>query len=338
MMEGTIPARTAAVIRATALHVGVADVQLAHETGLDAADLENDLLRVPTQSVWRIWELIDATAGPGSGLLAAAEADRGRLHVWDYLFSSHATLAESLRTVIELRAVVTDPGVEWELVQDGSLLTIRTTASVEPELVLAPVEEFVLATMLRRMREATRQQLEPVRVAFTHRASGRYTHLVDGFGTRRIDFGAPHSEITFLDVGALPTGADPHLGQVLRNYAALNLAAARPVSSWHDKLQAAVTAALAEGDLDLDGVAGRLAVSPRTVQRRLGEAGTSWRATVDAVRHRRATDLLRDTDLPVRSVAARVGYTDARALRRAFLRWTGHTPDDFRRAAIDRPA
>ncbi|APA95096.1 helix-turn-helix transcriptional regulator [Nocardia seriolae] len=96
-------------------------------------------------------------------------------------------------------------------------------------------------------------------------------------------------------------------------------------------------AALAEGELDLGRVAQRLAIGPRTLQRRLSEVGTTWRAEVEAMRHRRAAELLRDTDLPVQSIAARVGYVDARALRRAFLRWTGHTPDAFRRQATGRP-
>ncbi|APA95095.1 hypothetical protein NS506_01021 [Nocardia seriolae] len=213
------------MIRATALRVGVTPVQLAHATSLDPAVLGDGLLRVPTESVWRIWELIDATAGAGSGLLATAEAGQVGLSVWGYLFSSRATLAESLRTVMELRAVVTDPSVGWEVLEDGGLLTIRVAATVEPEMVLAPVEEFVLSTMLRQVREATRQHLTPVRVAFSHRARHRYTHLVDEFGTGRIDFGARHSEITFLDVVALPTGLDPHLGQLMRNHAELNIAA-----------------------------------------------------------------------------------------------------------------
>ncbi|MGW0328493.1 helix-turn-helix domain-containing protein [Nocardia sp. NPDC003183] len=70
------------------------------------------------------------------------------------------------------------------------------------------------------------------------------------------------------------------------------------------------------------------ALSPRTFQRRLAEAGTTWR---DAACRDRAERPLRDSDLPVQSIAAQLGYTDARTLRRAFRRWNGQSPDIFRR-------
>ncbi|WP_067568543.1 AraC family transcriptional regulator [Nocardia acidivorans] len=333
MIDHTIPARTAALIWATARRIGVSPVHLAHSSGLDPATFGDDLLRVPTESVWRVWELIDFRAGAGTraGLLAAEQADRDGLHVWDYLFSSRPTLAESLRTVMELRAVVTDPGVGWEVIEDGGLLTIRCAVAVEPEAVLAPVEVFVLAVMLRRVRAAVGRQVAPVRVRLTQPPGPGRGYLVDEFGTGNIDFDAPHSEITFLDVGALPTGSDPRLGALLSRHAELSLAAAHAAPTWHDKLRAAVHQSMAAGALDLADVARRLATSPRTLQRRLQEEGTSWRAEVDAARHRHAVDLLRETALPLQSVATRVGYTDARALRRAFQRWTGTNPDAFRR-------
>ncbi|MGW6120122.1 helix-turn-helix domain-containing protein [Nocardia sp. NPDC055165] len=74
-----------------------------------------------------------------------------------------------------------------------------------------------------------------------------------------------------------------------------------------------------------------MALSPRTFQRRLAEAGTTWRDEVDAARRDRAERPLRDSDLPVQSIAARLGYTDARTLRRAFSRRNGQSPDIFRR-------
>ncbi|MFE3193616.1 helix-turn-helix domain-containing protein [Nocardia sp. NPDC059240] len=336
MIDGTIPTRIAALIRATALRVGVTPAELAAlDPALDLAFLTDDLLRVPTEWAWRAWELIDAAAGPGSGLLATAAADRGGLHVWDYLFTSAPTLAESLRTVVSLRGVVTDPGVGWEVVESGGLLTVRESAPIEPPVVLAPIEEFMLSMMLRRVREATRAQLIPVRVAFTHHDSSRYRSLIDEFGTGRIDFGASHAEITFLDAAALPTGADAQLGTMLRHYAELVLAGSRVIPGERDSVRAVIAAALRDGDLTLDGAARRLSMSPRTLQRRLGELGTSWRAEVESVRHEQAVALIRDTRLPVQSVATRLGYTDARTLRRAFQRWTGQSPDEFRRRPVD---
>ncbi|TMR05514.1 helix-turn-helix transcriptional regulator [Actinomadura soli] len=71
--------------------------------------------------------------------------------------------------------------------------------------------------------------------------------------------------------------------------------------------------------------------SSRSLQRRLHQEGTSWREQVEKVRQAEATRLLRDTRLNIDAIAARVGYSDVRALRRAFHRWYGHAPADFRR-------
>ena len=329
MIEGTIPTRIAGLIQATAVQAGVAPVEIG---AIDSAVLADDLMRVPTQWAWRAWELIDAAAGPGSGLLATAAADRGGLHVWDYLFTSAPTLGDSLRSVVELRGAVTDPGVGWEVVESGGLLTIRESAPIEPEAVVAPIEEFMLSMMLRRVREATRCRLVPVRVAFSHRDTSRYRRLIDEFDTTRIDFGAEHAAITFIDAARLPTGADPHLGTMLRHYAELVLASSRRLPGERETVRMAIVSALQDGDLTLGAVAGRLSMSSRTLQRRLGELGTGWRSEVESVRHERAVALIRDTGLPVQSIAIRLGYTDARALRRAFLRWTGERPDEFRRS------
>lgn len=329
MLDGTVSAQLARLIRATVLREGVARAELERLPGLDPALLGEDLIRVPLDTAFRMWELAAATAGPTVGLLVAGAARSGSLHVWDYLISTAPTLAEGLRAASELRAVVTAPDISGEVTEDGQLITVRRVDA--GDIAFGPTEEFAQALLLRRAREATRQRLIPVRMTFKHRVRGSHQYLVDEFGTRNIEFGAAHTEITLRDPGPLPLGADPHLGRIMRHYAELTIASARTAPSWHDQLRAAMIDALHSDDLTLDTVAHRLAMSPRTLQRRLGDHGTRWRAEVEFVRHDYATKLLRDTDLPVRSVATRVGYTDARALRRAFHRWAYQSPDTFRR-------
>ncbi|WP_207710605.1 AraC family transcriptional regulator [Nocardia terrae] len=329
---GTNPARTAGLLRGMALTLGVPPAELdAILPSVDPDVLDDDRLRIPTEWVWRVWELIDDRAGPGSGALVARAAEFGELHVWDYLFASAPTLAESVRVAIALRAVVTDPDVEWSIHEDGRLLTVRRTPGREPAAALAPVEEFTLAILLRRMRAAVRQPLVPVRITFSHGASHRRKPLVDEFGTGCIDFGEPHAEMTFLDAGALPTNADPYLGPMLRDHAELVLASSRSAPDWRETLRGTIAAALRDGEPGLEATARRLALSPRTLQRRLQELGTSWRQEVESVRHANAIRLIRDSGLPVQSVAARLGYTDARTLRRAIRRWTGDSTVEFRR-------
>ncbi len=70
-------------------------------------------------------------------------------------------------------------------------------------------------------------------------------------------------------------------------------------------------------------------MSPRTLQRRLGDEGTSVHALLDEVRRGRAAALL-DADMAIGEVAYLLGYSEPSAFHRAFRRWTGVTPEAFR--------
>lgn len=83
----------------------------------------------------------------------------------------------------------------------------------------------------------------------------------------------------------------------------------------------------------LDDVSRSLAMSPRTLRRRLAEAGTGFRDVQDRVRERKARDLLRDTHLTVEQIADCLGYAEGASFAHAFARWTGQAPGAYRRAA-----
>jgi AraC-like DNA-binding protein len=81
------------------------------------------------------------------------------------------------------------------------------------------------------------------------------------------------------------------------------------------------------GDMPaLDEVAERLAVSERTLRRRLADEGTSFRALVDEVRSALAEELLSTGSLSVEQVARRLGYAETASFTHAFTRWKGVSP------------
>lgn len=93
-----------------------------------------------------------------------------------------------------------------------------------------------------------------------------------------------------------------------------------PAQVWTDGVREILAAQLDRRALTLPMAAQALAVSARTLQRRLADEGTSWRAELDAARRERTAQLLgrgRTRDV----TAASVGYSGSRALRRALRRW-----------------
>jgi AraC-like DNA-binding protein len=89
-------------------------------------------------------------------------------------------------------------------------------------------------------------------------------------------------------------------------------------------------------DAGMDSVARGLNLSPRTLRRRLTEAGTSYRALVDEVRQALAEELLATGALSVEDVAFRLGYAEASSFIAAFKRWKGVTPAAYARRSSPR--
>jgi len=73
-------------------------------------------------------------------------------------------------------------------------------------------------------------------------------------------------------------------------------------------------------------------VSVRTLQRRLAAEGLAFSELVEEVRAELAGEMLNDTDLSLNEVAKELGYSTLSNFSRAFQRWTGKRPSEFRRA------
>lgn len=326
-LDGTASTHLVRLLVQAARQAGAAEDQLARVAGTDEVVLRGELNRIPMSSLLRLWELIaHARPGAGSGAAIAAAAPLGSLNTWDYLVTTGETLADSLRAAQPYHRLVTAATEGFDLSGDGDL-TIGYRTSADDPAVASVVNEYVLAYYLRRAREAIGRPLAPIRVSFGHAAPADHAGLVAVFGTADIEFEAEADSITFHadDANAPLARADPMLADLMRSHADLVLASARPIADPLDAFRIALGAALDAGDPALPRVAKSLAMSQRTLQRHLAEHGTSWRDELDLLRHERARILL-DRGHSTATIAQRLAFTDDRALRKAFHRWTGTTP------------
>ena len=85
------------------------------------------------------------------------------------------------------------------------------------------------------------------------------------------------------------------------------------------------------GIATLEEIASNFNVSPRTLQRKLREEGTSFKELSDSVRKSIALNYVKTGDHPVREISCMLGYNELSAFTRAFRRWTGITPVDYRK-------
>jgi AraC-like DNA-binding protein len=78
-------------------------------------------------------------------------------------------------------------------------------------------------------------------------------------------------------------------------------------------------------------IASQLALSERSLTRQLGQEGTSYAELLAGVQEERARNFLRNRSLSVTEIGYRLGYTEPAAFTRAFTKWTGRSPLNWRK-------
>ena len=97
------------------------------------------------------------------------------------------------------------------------------------------------------------------------------------------------------------------------------------------RVREAIAVELRGGNPQLESIARRLAMSPRTLQRRLRDRGAFFNDVLDAMRFRAAKSYLAQGDTAGTEVAYLLGFAEQSSFNRAFKRWSGQTPTDYRR-------
>ncbi len=130
---------------------------------------------------------------------------------------------------------------------------------------------------------------------------------------------------------------DPTLRSVLERHARDLEASLRPRATLEAEVRRTVIALLPQGEVRIGAVARRLGLSPRTLQRRLGESDLVYQELSDDVLRGLAERYLRDDRLSIGEVAYLLGYSEPSAFHRAFRRWSGVTPGAYRAGHRPRP-
>jgi AraC-like DNA-binding protein len=133
----------------------------------------------------------------------------------------------------------------------------------------------------------------------------------------------------FLDIPIRTS--DPGLLQILKSYAEDRLSLQDDTPSLVGNARRLVAANLANGRISIEDVAQALAMTPRTLQRRLADERVNFSNLVEETRRDMAVQYLRDRRLSLTDAAFLVGYSDLTAFHRAFRRWFNQTPLAYQR-------
>lgn len=314
--------------------LGKAVEPLFQLAGLDPSAPPDSDLHLSAATYHDLWErALQLVQDPSFAVRVGSAFDLEALEAFGFLAMSCETLQDAYERTARVRSLY-NVGSRWdlEITDDHMRLSwVSWPIKVRSELARCSINEYQVAEMLASIRQMTQRRLVPRRIAFRHAAPRDVSVHRELLGC------APEFESTFdgleADLGWL---AEPVRGKnpKLRAYFEKQCARARQASSGDPAFTALVRQRLAArmegGAPSMDEVARLLGTSQRSLHRRLSEEGTTFHDLLDQVRREFAEQYLARPRLAVAEVAYLVGFTDPSAFFKAFRRWTGVSPREYR--------
>ena len=263
------------------------------------------------------------------GLLVGQETSIDALGVFGHLIHRSRTVHEAIETAMHTTAAFSS-GIRCSLAHDGDRARLCPQFGDGVAATYRQASEYCLMLALNLLRLAAGPHWRRDDVLLETTSAGGFGD-VDLVSDARIVFRQRETAVTF------PRWL---LSRPLQTYAARQIEE-RDVEAWKASGPAAdfplsvlqVIATLSSSDCPRIGVtADAIGTSVRALQRRLADAGVSYGRLVAEARFATAVHLLQRTNATVLNIALDLGYSDHAHFTRAFRRWTGVAPREFRRA------
>jgi AraC-like DNA-binding protein len=293
--------------------------------GLDPRSAATFGTRLPIERIHRAWEIamrrLRDPALPVRAALVPRSEGRSPLAL---LMSSCATLREALGPLSQYGATVTD-AFAWRLEESADGATFHFDAPAPRTLGARCHAEYHVADGVHSVRQWTRVAWVPVRVAVRHAAPPDVAAHREHFGPG-LAFGAARTEVVLpRAVIELPLAtASQALIELLERHIRALAARDQAAQPCAARLRLAMLSELQTGaPIDVGRMARRMGLSQRTLHRRLADDGTTYQRILDETRREIAEEMLELPGARIKEVSLTLGFSDVRAFRRAYQRWTG---------------
>lgn len=183
-------------------------------------------------------------------------------------------------------------------------------------------------------REVSTGDFAPLAIYFKHAPRGDVSVYEAHFGCPvYFESGRDALLVSETSIDAPNRVGDETIASFFDRHLEQQLASRMSGGSLELRVRRAVTNTLSEGVPTVSSIASELAMSSRTLQRRLSEEGRSFQGIVDVSRKELAKRLLAETDYSLLEVAFLTGFSEQSGFTRAFKRWAGETPRSYRLSA-----
>ncbi len=280
-------------------------------------------------AVWQTIETVSADAAIGVRIVTSLE---GAVMPLAFVAAQHARdFRDALTRVARFKRLCAPEDVALTESGDRGEVALHWphagTAVVPRSLVDATMVSFV-----ELGRSGTGDRLVPFSVELQRSVASRAA-LERYFGCH-VNFDAPMNSISFRreDLDKRFTTYNKDLLDVLAPELDRRLESLAAAESVADQTRWVLRRRLTAGRPDIRSVATEMAMSERSLQRRLTDEGVSFQTLVSETRHQMALEHLADASLTLIEVAYLLGYEDQNSFFRAFRQWEAQTPSDWRAA------
>jgi len=317
---------------------GIAPEELLAQAGIDARALANPGALVPLIDVVRLFACALVRSGDHAlGVRLGASVQPRSYPVLGYVIVGSANVGEAIDRLLRFERIVGELG-RASLVDEGDdCLLLRWDCPV-PMPYARYLRDSAVAGWVAFARAMIDGDPAPLEVRFEHpEPPPAERQVYEDFFRCPVRFAAPHTGMVFRrEWLAWPLrSADPSLGGIMEQHAQKLLADFSSGINLANEVRSAIYRRLPGGEPDIDTVAADLGLTVRALQARLRKAELTFSDLVDDIRRSLAAVLVADSRLTLVNVALLLGFSEQSSFTRAFRRWYGVAPGEYRRGGPD---
>jgi AraC-like DNA-binding protein len=311
---------------------GLDPMELLEQAEIDPAHVINSDRRVPVANMQRLWRLATAATGDEAfGLCAAEQIQAATLQGLGFAVLASDTIYEGLQRLVRFsRALST--GLNLVLEDRGEfvdMLFLHHKEDFAEELRWERFD-FGMGVVLVICRLTLGEYLSPIMIEAKRPAPVDRDKFESMLGSR-IRFDADRNCLTFVraDIVDRLITSNPELARVNDEQVESYLASFLDVSTSRDVV-GKIVQRLPDGPPNQKQIAQALNVSNRTLQRKLKDEGTSFIDLLQDTRQQLAEKYLSQPHRSIVEISYLLGFSEPSTFSRAFKRWTGQAPVDYR--------